>query len=100
MNKFIAFSSLLAVVFLSSCATDPNNRLFNFGNTASPHHWVDAEGNAQMDAPPPGEGIQMRILPFVVPQDSEVQGNFYFEFPSDVDFQIGRIEIAMNEGTH
>ena len=63
-------------------------------------HGVDAKGNVWMTPPPPGQGIQIAIQPFVVPDSSEVQGNFYFDLPSDVDFIVGRIEIAMNEGTH
>jgi len=53
-----------------------------------------------MAPPPPGEGIQMAIPPFTVPDSTEVQGDFYFTFPSSIDYEIGRIEIAMNEGTH
>jgi hypothetical protein len=63
-------------------------------------HGIDENGNVWMNPPPPGEGIQMAIQPFDVPKDTEIQGNFYFDLPSDVDFNVGRIEIAMNEGTH
>src|SRR5205807_4574690 len=63
-------------------------------------HLVDADGNVQMDPPPPGEGIQIIILPFYVKSGTKDQEVYFFDFPSDVDFEIGRIEIATNEGTH
>jgi hypothetical protein len=70
------------------------------GPTAGDTHGVDAAGNVWMNAPPTGEGLQMAIQPFDVPADSEVQGDFYLHLPSDLPFDVGRIEIAMNEGTH
>jgi hypothetical protein len=53
-----------------------------------------------MAAPPSGQGLQMALEPFDVPTDTEVQGNFYLHLPSDIPFDVDRIEIAMNEGTH
>ncbi|MEI8135398.1 MAG: hypothetical protein WCH46_10080 [bacterium] len=64
-------------------------------------HGVDGDKNVWMKAPPAGEGLQIAVQPFIVPGDSvEVQGNFYFHLPTSVPFDVGVIEIAMNEGTH
>jgi len=65
-----------------------------------PSHYTDAQGNVQMDPPPPGEGIQLVIEPFDVPVDSEFQSDFYFHLPSDLPFNIGRVEVCMNQGSH
>ena len=70
------------------------------GPVAGDTHGIDASGNVWMNPPPPGEGIQIAVQPFVVPDSAEVQGNFYLHLPSNVPFDVGRIEIAMNEGTH
>src|SRR5437588_9770767 len=106
MKKVLAFTILSLFISLVSCSNDPtratsNGKTFNikgFGSNSS--HWVDASGNVQMDPPPPGEGIQIKILPFYVKSGTEDQEVYFFDFPSDVDFEIGRIEIANNEGTH
>lgn len=50
--------------------------------------------------PPPGEGVQLHIGPFDVPQGAEIQRNFYLKLPSDVDVDINRIQVAMREGSH
>jgi hypothetical protein len=70
------------------------------GPIAGPTHGVDASGNVWMNPPPTGEGLQIAVVPFQVPDSGEVQGNFYLHIPSDIPFNVGRIEIAMNEGTH
>lgn len=87
MKRFLSLFTLLCAVAIVSCKST--------GELVDP----DA-GNVSMKAPPPGMGIQIAIQPFDVPTDSEVQGNFYFKLPSDLPFNVGRIEIAMNEGTH
>jgi hypothetical protein len=91
MKRLFPLCLLLVAVFIVSCkSTDPSTTT----------HGVDASGNVWMNPPPTGEGIQIAVQPFIVPADSEVQGNFYLILPSDLPFDVGRIEIAMNEGTH
>jgi hypothetical protein len=104
MKKIFILSMILGTALLNSCAYESSQSnsgvMSAFPSIGSDRHWVDQDGNVQMDAPPPGMGIQMKIDAFDVPADTELQGNFYFSLPSDVPFTIGRIEIAMNEGTH
>jgi hypothetical protein len=60
----------------------------------------DVNGDVQLAPPPPGEGIQMEIQPFIVPQGTEIQRNYYMKFPSDVDVDIQKMEFAFNPGSH
>ena len=85
---------LLAATVMVSCKS--TNGAFTDTST----HGVDASGNVWMNPPPPQEGLQIAVEPFDVPDSAEVQGNFYFHLPSTVPFDVQRIEIAMNEGTH
>ncbi len=64
------------------------------------HRWYDAEGNVYMEPPAPGEGIQIVIDTFEVPLGKEVQGNFFFKLPVTETLNIGKIEVALNKGTH
>ncbi len=92
MKRFLPLFLLLVAFVISSCKSSTE--------TVTQTHGNDADGNVWMKAPPPGEGIQIEVQPFTVPTGTEVQGNFYFNIPSNVPFDVGRIEIAMNEGTH
>ena len=92
MKRFLPLIMLLAAVMIVSCKS-----------TVMPvteTHGIDASGNVWMKAPPQGEGIQIEAMPFDVPSNTEVQGDFFMFLPSDIDFDVSRIEIAMNEGTH
>jgi hypothetical protein len=99
MKRFLPLLMLIAATVVVSCKSTTGPGVVGLNTTPS-GHGVDAAGDVWMSPPPVGQGIQLSVLPFVVPDSSEVQGNFYFDFPSDVDFQVARIEIAMNEGTH
>jgi hypothetical protein len=89
--KISVFFSLVLCGFLVSCTTDPvDPAKFSF----------DADGNTVLQPPPPGEGIQLVIGPFDVPIGSEIQREYYLTMPFDEEFNVGKIEIAMNEGTH
>jgi hypothetical protein len=59
-----------------------------------------SDGNVSLAAPAPSEGIQIEVTPFPVPYGTEVQGDFYFQLPTTVPLNIGRIEVLMNDGTH
>ena len=93
MKRLLPLCLLFAAAFIVSCKST--------GVVAdSQSHGVDASGNVWMNPPPAGQGIQIAILPFTVPDSAEVQGDFYLNIPSDVPFNVGRIEVAMNDGTH
>jgi hypothetical protein len=94
MRKFVPLILLLFAGLIVSCKSATTG----VGPTST--HGVDAQGNVWMDPPPPEEGLQIDVQPFVVPDSAEVQGNFYLHLPSQVPFDVERIEIAMNQGTH
>ncbi len=96
MKRFLHLSMLLAAVVMVSCKS---STVVAPTSTES-SHGIDVSGNVWMAAPPTGEGVQLEAMPFDVPNNTEVQGNFYLLFPSDIDIDISRIEIAMNAGTH
>jgi hypothetical protein len=60
----------------------------------------DENGDVQLAPPPPGEGVQMVIPAFAVPQGKEIQRNYYFKLPVDHDVDIQRVEFAFNPGSH
>jgi len=93
MKGYLPYIFFFAATIIASCKSTSG-----IGDYWS--HGVDVNGNVYMTPPPPGQGIQINVLPFPVPDSTEVQGDFYFDLPSDVDFSVGRIEIAMNEGSH
>src|SRR5579872_2612006 len=92
MRKFVPFILLLFAGLIVSCKST--------GVIQTDTHGVNADGNVWMNPPPTGQGLQIAVEPFPVPADSEVQGDFYLHIPTDVPFDVGRIEIAMNQGTH
>ncbi len=61
---------------------------------------TDAQGNVTLPVPPADSGIQITFGPFSVPQGQEVQIDHWFKLPNDLPFDVGRIEIATNNGTH
>lgn len=93
MKRFLPLFTLLFAFAIVSCKSTGEL-------PTTETHGIDKDGNVWMNAPPPGEGLQIALAPFDVPNEAEVQGNFYFFLPNDVQFDVGRIEIAMNEGTH
>src|SRR5947209_4989490 len=103
MRKLIPFLLVaMATVFIVSCkstSTGPtvaynSNGNNNGGDNTPGDHGIDPNGNVWLNPPATGDGIQIKIMPFYVPKDSEIQGDFFFDFPSNVDFEIGRIQIA------
>jgi hypothetical protein len=96
MRRFIPIIMLLAAGFIASCKSTSNPT--TVGPTST--HGVDAQGNVWMDPPPPEQGLQIALEPFAVPDSSEVQGDFYMHLPTLAPFDVERIEIAMNSGTH
>ena len=60
----------------------------------------DDVGDVQLAPPPPGEGVQMEIPAFEVPEGKEIQRNYYFKLPVDHDVDISKIEFAFNRGSH
>jgi len=80
----------------SSCKDSSTDQT---GDNNSPVTY-DKDGNVQMAPPPAGEGVQIVIDPFDVPQGQEVQQNYWLKLPSDVAFDVARIQIATNKGTH
>ncbi len=97
MKKFLPLIVLLAAVMMVSCKS---STVVTPPTPGTSSHGVDASGNVWMTAPPLGEGVQIEAMPFDVPNNTEIQGNFYLRFPSDIDLDISRIEVAMNSGTH
>ena len=53
-----------------------------------------ADGNVTLPAPAQGQGFQVVVGPFEVPQGQEVQKNFYMKFPSAQDVYITKVEVA------
>lgn len=53
-----------------------------------------------MAAPASGEGVQIVIPPFDVPPGTEVQDDYYRKLPSDSTFDVVRLQVATNPGTH
>lgn len=86
----IAFALIAGT--LTSCSTDPTTTIEHFS--------IDAEGNAVLQPPPSGEGLQIKVGPFDVPIGEEVQRDYYIKLPNEEDIYISKIEIAMNDGTH
>jgi len=82
------FLSLLAVVSVCSCKNNPT--------TPQP----DPNADVSLPVPPPDSGIQLVFGPFDVPLGQEVQIDHWFKLGTTVPFDVGRIEIATNYGTH
>lgn len=96
MKRFLPLLILLAAFAMVSCKSST----VVTPTPTSSSHGVDASGNVWMAPPPTGEGLQIQAMAFDVPNNTEVQGDFYMYLPSDIGFDVSRIEIAMNEGTH
>jgi hypothetical protein len=53
-----------------------------------------------LPAPEPGKGIQIRVTARAVPIGEEETACHYLKLPSDVDFDVDRIQIAVSGGSH
>jgi len=69
-------------------------------NTQQTLPLTDSLGNVALPVPSPDSGIQLVYGPFKVPTGQEVQIDHYFKLPTDLPFEVGRIQIATNDGTH
>jgi hypothetical protein len=59
-----------------------------------------APGLNDFAPPPAGQGIQLHVGPFDVPQGSEVQRNYYLKLPSDQAVEITKVEFHYAKGSH
>lgn len=50
--------------------------------------------------PPPARGVQLRTISPPIAPGSEETGCHYFKMPSEVDFDVDRIQIAVTGGSH
>jgi hypothetical protein len=57
---------------------------------------------AHLDPPPAGEGFQLRVPEFEVPQGAEIQGCYFYEVPGNPgdEWYIDRYEMAQADGSH
>ncbi len=92
MRKLTLFCAFIIAGIFGGCSTTENGTTENFS--------FDADGNTVLTPPPPGEGFQVQIPAFEVPPGKEIQRDYYITLPNDEDYEVGKIEIAMNEGTH
>lgn len=56
--------------------------------------------DVQLDPPPAGQGVQIGIPPFNVPQGQEIQRDYYLNLPSSRDIYVNRFQFAYNPGSH
>ncbi|OGU31145.1 MAG: hypothetical protein A2X67_02785 [Ignavibacteria bacterium GWA2_55_11] len=78
----------VGLIFFLSCATK------------GPSGPDPSASDVQLDPPPQGQGVQLAIPPFSVPQGDEVQRNYFMTLPSDSDLYVTRVEFRYNEGSH
>jgi hypothetical protein len=85
---FVGFVVALSFSFLlMSCNKD---------SPAEPNHLEDVT----LEPPPYGEGVQIGIPPFTIPQGKELQRNYYVTLPNDADIYVNKILFRYNEGSH
>ncbi|MBM3270197.1 MAG: hypothetical protein FJZ01_21390 [Candidatus Sericytochromatia bacterium] len=82
----------LAALLLAGCP----DLLARFG----PQGTGPAGDGFALAPPPAGQGVQIRIGPFDVPEGKELQQNFYMKLAADEDVDVNRVEIAMRDGSH
>ncbi len=58
------------------------------------------EDPTQITLPPPADGVQLSVTHRAIPDGTEETGCHYFKMPSDVDFDVNRIQIAVTGGSH
>jgi hypothetical protein len=54
----------------------------------------------EISLPPPVRGIQLQVTSRPIPQGTEETLCHYLKLPSDVDFDVNRIQIAVTGGSH
>lgn len=59
-----------------------------------------AANDIQLQAPPPGMGVQIGVPVFEVARGKEIQRDYYLTLPSDSDVYINKIQFRYNEGSH
>jgi hypothetical protein len=50
--------------------------------------------------PPPARGVQIRVTAAAIPLGTEETACHYLKMPSEVDFDVDRIQIAVSGGSH
>jgi hypothetical protein len=84
-KRSVMLALAMSICMLSSCKEEPTS----------------AESHDVTLAPPPaGQGIQVVIGPFDVPQGQEVQKNFYQKLPIDSEIYVTKVEFRFNAGSH
>jgi len=59
---------------------------------------VDEQG--ELILPPPVRGVQLKVTSPPVAKGTEETGCHYLKLPSDVDFDVNRIQVAVTGGSH
>ena len=59
---------------------------------------VDQQGDLAL--PRPVRGVQLKVTSPPVPKGKEETGCHYLKLPSDVDFDVNRIQVAVSGGSH
>ncbi len=94
MRQYLAFSTICLALCLTSCKSTLTNP------PAETLPGTDSHGNVTLPVPPADSGIQIVFGPFAVPQGQEVQIDHWFKLKTTLPFEVGRIQIATNLGTH
>jgi hypothetical protein len=64
---------------------------------------------AALQAPPQGNGVQMKIAPFAVPAGNEIQSCYFFKvsdleqaagFPANQPIEVHRVQVVQKAGSH
>jgi hypothetical protein len=67
------------------------------------------EDPADLAAPPSGQGVQLKIAPFAVPANTEIQSCYFFQvsaleaaagLPTDQPIEVHRVEAVQTAGSH
>ncbi|HVM95393.1 MAG TPA: hypothetical protein VMT89_03340, partial [Candidatus Acidoferrales bacterium] len=61
---------------------------------------LTGNGSSEITLPVPAKGVQLHVITPPIPDGKEDTSCHYFKFPSDVDLEIGRFEIAVSGGSH
>ena len=58
------------------------------------------DNGTELTLPPPVRGVQLKVTSPPVPRGKEETGCHYLKLPSDVDFDVNRIQVAVTGGSH
>ena len=58
------------------------------------------DSGTELTLPPPVRGVQLRVTSPPVPLGKEETGCHFLKLPSDVDFDVNRIQVAVTGGSH